>query len=132
MRLHYTQVRRARGLSMPLPPTPKRPLEPPVLFSWEGVDICVRADVDRTGRTWNEFLDDMADLYVGDVVQLPSHFLDLIERLVPPAEMQAHRDAIGERICERQEANLAQLREVLDGARNPKPGLIARLFRRAA
>lgn len=58
--LHHARVRRARGLPMPLPPKPKRPLGPPVLLYWGDTPIRMRSDIERAGRTWDEFLDAMA------------------------------------------------------------------------
>lgn len=58
--LHHVRVRRARGLPMPLPPKPKRPLGPPVLLYWGDTPIRMRSDIERAGRTWDEFLDAMA------------------------------------------------------------------------
>lgn len=134
MKLHHLRVRRSRRLPMPLPPTPKRPLGPPVLFAFRDVSIRTRADAIEASGSWDEFLDDMADLFVEglDTCFMPSELTDQIERLVPQADMQAHREAMRARIRERQETNLSHLREVLDDARKPRPGLIARLIRRAA
>lgn len=62
MRLHWNRVRRARGLSMPLPPTPRRrPLSPPVLFSIDGYDIRTQRDVDLWFESWDDFLDRVAE-----------------------------------------------------------------------
>lgn len=58
--LHHVRVRRARGLPMPPPPKPKRPLGPPVLVYWGDTPIRMRSDIERAGRTWDEFLDAMA------------------------------------------------------------------------
>lgn len=135
MRLHYTQVRRSRRLAMPLPPTPKRPLGPPVLFCWEGVDICVRADVDRTRRTWNEFLDDLVAFRLDpDSIAEGLHALHAIERLVPPADLQDHRDDVRRRVRERRAAMVAE-RRAFQGevAEKGIGGLILdRLFGKAA
>lgn len=60
MTLHWQQVRRARELPMPLPPKPKRPLGPPVLFGWQGIAVRTRADIEAAGHTWDEFLDSVA------------------------------------------------------------------------
>ncbi|GJE51479.1 hypothetical protein GOFOIKOB_4538 [Methylobacterium tardum] len=132
MKLHYLRVRRVRGLAMPLPPMPKRPIGPPVLFAFRDVSIRTRADAVEASGSWEGFLFDMADIYTGDAVDLPSNFLQLVERLVPRAELQAHREEMGDLIRARQGANLRHLRQVLDEARRPKPGLVARLFGRAA
>ena len=58
--LHHLQVRRARRLPVPLPPKPKRPIGPPVICTFRDVSIRVRADIEKTGATWDEFLDAIA------------------------------------------------------------------------
>ncbi|ACK82810.1 hypothetical protein [Methylorubrum extorquens] len=83
MRLHWLQGRRARRLPMPLPPKPKRPLGPPVLFNWNGVDVRTRADIEAAGHTWDEFLDSYA---ANDDLRLV--MLVHILQLVPPGERQ--------------------------------------------
>ncbi|MEE7440906.1 hypothetical protein MOR12E_18520 [Methylobacterium oryzae] len=82
--------------------------------------------------SWDEFLDDVADLYVEGAVRQPGDFLHLVERLVPPANLAAHREDLGRRLRARQDENLAILRDVLDAAPRPRRGLLARLLRRAA
>ncbi|MCJ2015536.1 hypothetical protein [Methylobacterium sp. J-076] len=92
MRLHYTRVRRARGLAMPVPPTPrKRPLRSPVLFGFMGIPVRTRADVLRGWGTWDAFLDDVFRIWVPDPMGMP-HMRHHIEQLFPPAEMDAHRE----------------------------------------
>lgn len=60
-KLHYDRVRRARGLPVPLPSTPKaRPLGPPVLWVWRGTAIRFRSDVEQAG-TWDEFFGELAE-----------------------------------------------------------------------
>lgn len=80
MRLQWLQVRRARQLPMPLPPKPKRPLGPPVLLHWNGVDIRTRADIEAAGHTWDEFHDSYAanddPMYVGLLFQILQLVLD--------------------------------------------------------
>ncbi|WP_331299066.1 hypothetical protein [Methylobacterium oryzae] len=117
---------------MPLPPTPKRPLGPPALFAFRDVSIRTRADAVEASGSWDEFLDDVADLYVEGAVRQPGDFLHLVERLVPPANLAAHREDLGRRLRARQDENLAILRDVLDAAPRPRRGLLARLLRRAA
>lgn len=77
--LHHLQVRRARRLPVPLPPKPKRPLGPPVACGFRGVSIRVRADVEKAGVSWDEFLDELAG-----VDRLPP--LHLVTTLVPGHE----------------------------------------------
>lgn len=116
--LHYVRVRRARGLAMPLPPEPKaRPLGPPVLFSWSGVDIRVRADVERAGWTWDEFLDGLVAFRL-DPDTMPSGMLALqaVESLVPPADLGAHRDDVRRRVLAQRSASLQRFKEARDAA----------------
>ena len=68
---------------MPLSPKPKRPLGPPVLFNWCGVDIRTRRDIEAAGYTWEEFLDSYAP---EDDLRLVM-FVDVLQ-LVPPGERQ--------------------------------------------
>ncbi|TXM65386.1 hypothetical protein FV226_25135 [Methylobacterium sp. WL12] len=77
--LHHLQVRRARRLPVPLPPKPKRPLGPPVVCIFRDVSIRVRADVEKAGVTWDEFLDELA----GEERMPPLH---LVTTLVPGHE----------------------------------------------
>lgn len=112
MRMHWHQVRRARGLPMPLPPTPKRPIGPPLLFDFRCVAIRTRADAIEASGSWEEFLDDMADRYIGslDGAEFPMDLLQLVERLVPRAELQAHRKAMRAR-CEERRAQAHAVEE---------------------
>lgn len=92
-KLHYVRVRRARGLAMPLPPKPKaRPLGPPVLFYYIDEPIRTRADIERTGQTWEGFCEWVAG-YVADGPLNPRHWtmLDDVAALVPEADRGAHR-----------------------------------------
>lgn len=107
--LHHIRVRRARRLPMPLPPKPKaRPLGPPTLFSWQGVDIRVRADVERAGWTWDEFLDGLVALRLDDHTFTRSiQVMQLVERLVPPADIPSHREDVRRRMRKAFEADKA-------------------------
>ncbi|GJD42248.1 hypothetical protein AFCDBAGC_0083 [Methylobacterium cerastii] len=91
--LHHHQVRRARRLPVPLPPKPKRPLGPPVVCWFRGVSIRVRADVEKAGVTWDEFLDELA----GEERLPPLH---LVTTLVPGHE----RHALAKEIVRRRRA----------------------------
>ena len=134
MKLHYTMVRRARGLSMPLPPTPKRPIGPPVLFGFRDIPIRRRADAIEAWGSWEGFLDDIAFTIVSDPEWLPHSVLGLIERMVPPAELQAHREAMKARIeKERHDRAAADEAFHAEVAEKGVGGIILdRLFRRAA
>lgn len=77
--LHHHQVRRARRLPVPLPHKPKRPLGPPVVCIFRDVSIRVRADVEKAGVTWEEFLDELA----GEERLPPLH---LVTTLIPGHE----------------------------------------------
>lgn len=116
MRLHWLQVRRARGLPMPLPPKPKRPLGPPVLFNWNGIDVCTRADIERGGYTWDEFLDSYV---TSDPLRLVMLFQIL--QLVPPDERQDLNHEIRRRRMEHREreAEEHRMREMYRIAREP-------------
>lgn len=103
MTLHWQQTRRARGLAMPLPPTPKRPLGPPALFNWCGVDIRTRADIEAAGYTWDEFLDSYA---AEDDLRLVM-FVDVLQ-LVPPGERQELQHEIRRRRRNHQERMMAK------------------------
>lgn len=127
--LHWQQVRRARGLTMPLPPEPMRPNRPPAPFTFRDVDIRTQADAEEASGSWDAFLDDVADLYVGGGF---SRLLPEVERLVPQADLEAHREDLRLRIEALQEANLGHLRDVIDAAARPRRGLFARIFRRAS
>lgn len=98
MRLHWLQVRRARGLPMPLPPKPKRPLGPPVLFNWNGIDVRTRSDIEKAGYTWDEFLD---SLVTSDPLRLV--MLSSVLCLVPPDERQDLSHEIRRRRMEHRE-----------------------------
>lgn len=110
-RLHALQVRRARGLPMPLPPVPKRPLGPPVLFTWKDVPIHVRADIERAGWTWDGFLDELVVFRLYDPVQGFAS-LRLLERLVPPEDLQAHREDVRRRVRAAREASKKAYAEI--------------------
>ncbi len=71
---------------MPLPPKPKRPLGPPVLFHWQGEPIRTRADIEAGGRTWHEFLDAFAAI---DILELGFEATEQVVKLVPPSERLA-------------------------------------------
>jgi len=104
MTLHWQQTRRARGLAMPLPPTPKRPLGPPVLFNWAGVDIRTRADIEAAGHAWDEFLDSVAG--IDDLRQFGMIFEVL--QLVPDEERRALNLEIRRRRHDRLEREAAR------------------------
>lgn len=84
---------------MPLPPKPKRPLGPPVLFNWCGVDIRTRADIEAAGYTRDEFLDSVAG--IDDLRQFGMIFEVL--QLVPDEERRALNLEIRRRRDERRE-----------------------------
>ncbi len=132
MKLHWQRVRRARRLPVPLPPEPKRPLGPPVLFGFRDVSIRTRADAIEASGSWEAFLDDMADLYVDPPVEMTSFFLEIIEGMVPPAEREAHREAMLIRIRQRRWPLAEDLAELRAKETMAKPGLVARLLGRAA
>ncbi|MFE1597438.1 hypothetical protein [Methylobacterium sp. ID0610] len=132
--LHHVRVRRARGLPMPLPPKPKRPLGPPALFTWKGVPIRVRADIERAGWTWDGFLDELVAFRAH-----PSTFgegwfaLTRVERLVPPADLDAHREDVWRRIAEHRVATaMAALRELGKPQREGRGSFMGRFFGRHA
>lgn len=132
MKLHWQRVRRARRLPSPLPPKPKRQLGPPVLFGFRDISIRTRADAIEASGSWEAFLDDMADLYVAEPFVFPISLLDLLERLVPPAQREAHREAMLIRIRERRRPLARDLAEFRAQDTMAKPGFVARLFGRAA
>lgn len=155
MRLHYTRVRCARGLAMPLPPTPrKRPLRPPVLFNIDHREIRTRADVLEEYGTWEAFLDRVAEVgltaledfrafgephlfFLSVVLLVPQH-----ERLALRSEidgrMQALMDAQHDACRRRHEASRAEdeawrsARARQRGERLPSTSLCQRFFRKAA
>ena len=104
--LHHIRVRRSRRMPMPLPPKPKaRPLSPPTLFSFKGVDIRVRADIERAGWSWDEFLDDLVASRNDDLTYVKgARAMHLVESLVPTADLQAHREDVRRRVKEAHEA----------------------------
>ena len=129
MTLRWQQVRRARGLTMPLPPKPMRPHGPPAPFTFRDIDIRTQADAAEASGSWDAFLDDVAELYVDGGL---SRLLPEVERLVPEADLEAHPEDLRLRIEALQEANLGHLRDALDAAVRPRRGLFARIFRRAS
>ncbi len=134
--LHWQQVRRARGLTMPLPPKPRRPLAPPVLFGIDGHDIRTRADAVAAFGTWDAFLDRAAEVGVDLLDDLRSvgsevTFFHAVTRLVPDAErLGVHRE-IRARMrvtCQRRYPGGVLIKETpsRDGS------VMSRLFRRAS
>ena len=133
--LHHQQVRRARRLPAPLPPTPKRPVGPPVVCTFRDVSIRVRADVEKAGVTWDEFLDELA----GED-RLPP--LYLVTTLVPGHERADLAEEIKRRrrrIRKAQREAAVQASETLQAywdalaaARGSPISILERLFGRAA
>lgn len=144
MNLHWNRARRARGLPMPPPPTPKRPLGPPVLFAIDDHSIRMRSDAEAAYGSWEAFLDRVAKVGLG-MPEYPSSgvrsssILSEVARLVPYAErvdlyrdlcrrMQALRD-------ERHAEVLHRIREARNAAAAQvarPPSILARLFGKAA
>ncbi|SFU94224.1 MULTISPECIES: hypothetical protein [unclassified Methylobacterium] len=147
MRLHWNRVRRARGLTMPLPPTPKRPLGPPVLFTIDGHRIRMRSDAEAAYGSWEAFLVRVAEVglrVIEDCTDLRSPYLFFAEvaRIVPIAErtdlyrdhqrrVQALRDVRDERRAEGFR-RMAEARTAVAPQVARPSSILARLFRRAA
>ncbi|KQP50365.1 hypothetical protein [Methylobacterium sp. Leaf106] len=105
MTLHWQQVRRARGLAMPLPPKPKRPLGPPVLYYWGDVAVRTRADIEASGQTWDEFLDAYAADVADNAIDIRRFEMNLdVLKLVPDEERRALNLDIRRRYMERRAA----------------------------
>ncbi len=149
-KLHSLQVRRGRGLPMPLPPVPKRPLGPPVILYWGDTPIRMRSDIERAGRTWEEFLDAMAEDEV-DALSLPQFSRsmigrggDAVRKLTPAHERAAVMDDFWTRVrvaMEREQklglggskdSRDAALKAAQDVQAKVTGSLISRLFGRAA
>lgn len=103
-KLHALQVRRGRGLPMPLPPVPERTLGPPVILYWGTTPIRMRSDIERAGRTWEEFLDAMAD-EKADALSLPQfgRYMigrggDAVRKLTPAHERASVMDDFWARV----------------------------------
>ncbi|MGW9821900.1 hypothetical protein ACUXK4_004489 [Methylorubrum extorquens] len=145
MRLHWNRVRRARGLTMPLPPTPrKRPLGPPVLLAIDGHCIRMRSDAEAAYGSWDAFLDRLAEVtlrVIEDCTDARSSILFFAEvaRIVPDAERaDLHRD-LRDRVQALRDERRAEGLRRMKKARNavaPRvtrpPSILSRLFRRAA
>ncbi|WP_279356725.1 hypothetical protein [Methylobacterium indicum] len=134
MRLHWNRVRRARRLPAPLPPTPKRPLGPPVLFGLDGRDIRLRADVVAAYGSWEAFLDHAAQVGLDALEDRQGGaqtFFHSVTRLVPDAERRDLYWELNQRmrgLLRRRHGERVTVKETptRDG------GIMQRLFGRAA
>lgn len=141
--LHHDRVRRARRLPVPLPRKPKRPIEPPqrpVLFCWRDAPIRTRADVEAEG-TWDEFLDAMAAHEAWSITRLQATHLPrpvFVELVMPSMRPAVVRDygrrvrAAMERAYEREREDTRRRDAIMAVAERSRPGILARLFGRAA
>ena len=148
MRLHWNRVRRARGLPMPLPPTPrKRPLGPPVLLTIDDHAIRMRSDAEAAYGSWEAFLDRIAEVglrVVEDCTDLrsPIMFFFEVTRIVPEAERADLQRDLRHRVRalhavrdQRREEGLRRMGEartaIAPQVARP-PSILARLFGKAA
>ncbi|CAO4164949.1 MULTISPECIES: hypothetical protein [Methylobacteriaceae] len=144
MRLHWNRVRRARGLPMPLPPTPKRPLGPPVLFAIDGHPIRMRSDAVAAYGSWEAFLDRVVKVGLGMLedpynIGQPHAFWFDVASLAPEAERTSLRMGLHRRMWalrdERRSEGLRRMREARNAALAQvarPPSILARLLGKAA
>ncbi|ACB27255.1 hypothetical protein [Methylobacterium radiotolerans] len=140
MRLHWNRVRRARGMPMPLPPEPKRPLGPPVVFAIDGHPIRMRSEAEAAYGSWEAFLDRAVKVglrMLDDPYNIgqPHAFWFDVAKLAPEAERTSLRLDLNRRMWALRKARHAEM-EVAGTSIAPQvarpPSILARLFGKAA